>query len=379
MQRRTLVGAALAALTGDAAIVSAQTFPAQPIHIVVPFPPGGGTDALARAIQEPMQRSLGGTIIIDNKGGGGGSIAHEFVAKQPADGHWMVVGANNLPLYPHIVAKLGFDAKTAFVPVGFIAKQESVLVGSADAPWADLKAIIAAAKAAPGSVQYGTAGLTTPMHLSAEQFAMLNGIKLTHVPFRGTGPLVTDLLGGHIKLGMSSITSVAPQIAAGKLKPYAMASLERSALAPTIPTFKELGAGDVDGTIVYTLLAPAGTPPAVVTKLNEALNAAVATPEAKADLAKRGFVAMGGTPQQLGDWLKVQEPIWVPVLKAAGNYHRIKERRVLRSASHSAASPSMSCSDRADNSRRYPPACPVRRSTRHRSWPRWRPALPPAA
>ena len=318
MQRRTLVGAALAALTGDAAIVSAQTFPAQPIHIVVPFPPGGGTDALARAIQEPMQRSLGGTIIIDNKSGGGGSIAHEFVAKQPADGHWMVVGANNLPLYPHIVAKLGFDAKTAFVPVGFIAKQESVLVGSADAPWTDLKAIIAAAKAAPGSVQYGTAGLTTPMHLSAEQFAMLNGIKLTHVPFRGTGPLVTDLLGGHIKLGMSSITSVAPQIAAGKLKPYAMASLERSALAPTIPTFKELGAGDVDGTIVYTLLAPAGTPPAVVTKLNEALNAAVATPEAKADLAKRGFVAMGGTPQQLGDWLKVQEPIWVPVLQAAG-------------------------------------------------------------
>ena len=272
----------------------------------------GGLLAVNASIANVVTVNTGGTV------GGGGSIAHEFVAKQPADGHWMVVGANNLPLYPHIVAKLGFDAKTAFVPVGFIAKQESVLVGSADAPWADLKAIIAAAKAAPGSVQYGTAGLTTPMHLSAEQFAMLNGIKLTHVPFRGTGPLVTDLLGGHIKLGMSSITSVAPQIAAGKLKPYAMASLERSALAPTIPTFKELGAGDVDGTIVYTLLAPAGTPPAVVTKLNEALNAAVATPEAKADLAKRGFVAMGGTPQQLGDWLKVQEPIWVPVLKAAG-------------------------------------------------------------
>ena len=216
------------------------------------------------------------------------------------------------------MAKLGFDAKTAFVPIGFIAKQESVLVGSLDAPWPDLKAIIAAARAAPGSVQYGTAGLTTPMHLSTEQFAMLNGIKLTHVPFRGTGPLVTDLLGGHIKLGMSSITSVAPQIAAGKLKAYAMASLERSSVAPTIPTFKELGAGDVDGTIVYTLLAPAGTPPAVIARLNEALNAAVATPEQKADLAKRGFVAMGGTPQQLADWLKVQEPIWVPVLQAAG-------------------------------------------------------------
>jgi tripartite-type tricarboxylate transporter receptor subunit TctC len=323
IQRRSVLKLPLAAVAAggvSAAQAQAQApaFPSQPVHLVVPFPPGGGTDSLARAIQEPMQKFLGGTVIVDNKGGGGGSIAHEFVAKQPADGHWMVVGANNLPLYPHIVAKLGFDAKTAFAPIGFIAKQESVLVGSLDAPWPDLKAIIEAAKAAPGSVQYGTAGLTTPMHLSTEQFAMMNGIKLTHVPFRGTGPLVTDLLGGHIKLGMSSITSVSQQIAAGKLKPYAMASLERSSVAPTIPTFKELGAGDVDGTIVYTLLAPAGTPPAIVARLNEALNAAVSTPEQKEDLSKRGFVAMGGTPQQLADWLKVQEPIWVPVLQAAG-------------------------------------------------------------
>jgi len=317
-RRRDFLLASLAAVAAGGAGARAQTFPSQPVHIVVPFPPGGGTDALARAIQEPMQRSLGGTIIIDNKGGGGGNIAHDFVANQPADGHWMVVSANNLPLYPYIVAKLGYDPKTAFVPIGFIAKQESVLVGSADAPWPDLKAIIAAAKVAPGSVQYGTAGLTTPMHLSTEQFAMMNGLKLTHVPFRGTGPLVSDLLGGHIKLGMSSITSVAPQIAAGKLKPYAMASLERSSVAPDIPTFKELGAGDVDGTIVYTLLAPAGTPPAVVARLNKALNDAVSTPEGKEDLKKRGFVAMGGTPQQLADWLKVQEPIWVPVLQAAG-------------------------------------------------------------
>jgi tripartite-type tricarboxylate transporter receptor subunit TctC len=316
--RRSLLFIPLAAAAAGGLAARAQTFPSQPVHVVVPFPPGGGTDALARAIQESMQRSLGGTVIVDNKGGGGGNIAHEFVAKQPADGHWMVVSSNNVVLYPYIVAKLGYDPKTAFTPVGFIAKQESVLVGSADAPWADLKAIVAAAKAAPGAVQYGTAGLTTPMHMSTEQFALLNGIKLTHVPFRGTGPLVTDLLGGHIKLGMSSITSVAPQIAAGKLKPYAMASLERSSVAPDIPTFKELGAGDVDGTIVYTLLAPAGTPANVVARLNEALNAAVSTAEGKEDLAKRGFVAMGGTAQQLGDWLKTQEPIWVPVLQAAG-------------------------------------------------------------
>ena len=137
IHRRAFV-ASFGALAAGGSAARAQTFPTQPVHVVVPFPPGGGTDALARAIQEPMQRSLGGTIIIDNKGGGGGNIAHEFVANQHPDGHWMVVSANNLPLYPYIVAKLGYDPKTAFVPIGFIAKQESVLVGSADAPWADL-------------------------------------------------------------------------------------------------------------------------------------------------------------------------------------------------------------------------------------------------
>ncbi len=318
MHRRTFVGSTLATAVAGATSARAQAFPTQPVHLVVPFPPGGGTDSLARAIQETMQKVLGGTLIVDNKGGGGGNIAHEFVAKQPGDGHWTVIGSNNLPLYPYIVARLAYDPKTAFAPVGFIAKQESVFVGSADAPWADLKAIAAAAKAAPGQVQYGTAGLTTPMHLSTEQFAMLNGIKLTHVPFRGTGPLVTDLLGGHIKLGMSSVTSVAAHLQSGKLKAYGMASPERSAVAPEIPTFKELGMGEVDGTIVYALLATAGTPPAAIARLNQALNTAVSTPEAKEDLRKRGFVAMGGTPQQLADWLKVQEPIWVPVLNAAG-------------------------------------------------------------
>ena len=142
--RRSFIVTSLAALAASE-LVRAQNFPSQPVHMVVPFPPGGGTDALARAIQEPMQKALGGTIVIDNKGGGGGSIAPRVrgQANRPT-AHWLVVGANNLPLYPYIVAKLGFDAKTAFAPIGFIAKQELVLVGSADAPWADLKALMAA-------------------------------------------------------------------------------------------------------------------------------------------------------------------------------------------------------------------------------------------
>ena len=149
---------------------------------------------------------------------------------------------------------------------------------------------------------------------------MLNKIKLTHVPFRGTGPLVTDLLGGHIKLGMSSLTSVAPYLASGRLKAYGMAAPERAPSAPDIRTFKEQGAGDVDGTIVYTLIAPPGTPAAAVAKLNEALNAAVATPEMREDLRKRGFVAMGGTPQQLADWTAEQARHLGP--GAAGRGHQ---------------------------------------------------------
>lgn len=317
MKRRHLILASLAASAAGGSGARAQSGSSQPVKLVVPFPPGGGTDALARAIQEPMQKALGQTVIVDNKGGAGGNLAHEFVAKQPADGNTVLISSNNQMLYPFLVANLTFDP-AAFVSVGFIAKQESVFVGSADAPWADLAAITEAARKAPGDVQYGTAGVSTPMHLSTEHYAMLNRITLTHVPFRGTGPLVTDLLGGHIKLGMSSLTSVLPHIVSGKLKAYGMAAPERAASAPDIKTFKEQGAGDVDGTIVYTLIAPPGTPTAAVARLNEALNAAVATPEMREELRKRGFVAMGGTPQQLARWTAEQAPIWGPVLRAAG-------------------------------------------------------------
>ena len=314
-RRQALLGAL--AVGAVAAPAVAQTFPSQPIHIVVPFPPGGGTDALARAIQEPFQKAIGQTVVIDNRGGGGGSIGHEIVAKAAPDGYTVGFSSNNQMLLPYLIARLSFDPAT-FVPIGFVAKQESVFVGSADAPWKDLAAITEAARKAPGDVQYGTAGISTPMHLSTERYAILNKIKLTHVPFRGTGPLVTDMLGGHVKLGMSSVTSVAQHLQNGKLKAYGMAAPERAQSAPDIPTFKELGFGDVDGTIVYTLIATPGTPAPVIAKLNAALNASVATPEMRDDLRKRGFVAMGGTPEELGKWTAVQAPIWGPVLQAAG-------------------------------------------------------------
>jgi tripartite-type tricarboxylate transporter receptor subunit TctC len=306
-----------AALAVGATGAGAQTYPSQPIHMVVPFPPGGGTDALARAIQDVFQKAIGETVIIDNRGGGGSSIGHEIVAKAPPDGYTVLVSSNNQTLLPYLIAHLNFDPG-AFVPIGFIAKQESVFVGSADAPWTDLKAITEAARKAPGDVQYGTAGISTPMHLSTERYAMLNGIKLTHVPFRGTGPLVTDMLGGHVKLGMSSLTSVAQHLQNGKLKAYGMAAPERAQSAPDVPTFKELGMGDVDGTIVYTLIAPPGTPAPIVAKLNAALNASVATPAQREDLRGRGFVAMGGTPEELAKWTGEQAPLWGPVLQAAG-------------------------------------------------------------
>ena len=311
------ITAVLAALAAGVASAAAQTFPSQPIHLVVPFPPGGGTDALARAIQEPLQKALGQTVIIDNRGGGGGSLGHEIVAKAQPDGYTVLMSSNNQMLLPFLIAHLTFNPAD-FVPIGFVAKQESVFVGSADAPWKDLKAITEAARKVPGDVQYGTAGISTPMHLATERYAILNKIKLTHVPFRGTGPLVTDMLGGHVKLGMSSLTSVAQHLQSGKLKAYGMAAPERAQSAPDIKTFKELGFGDVDGTIVYTLIAPPKTPPAIVARLNAALNASVATPEMRADLRGRGFVAMGGTPEELGKWTAEQAPVWGPVLQAAG-------------------------------------------------------------
>ena len=314
--QKTII-ALLAAVAAGTASAAAQTFPSQPIHMVVPFPPGGGTDALARAVQEPLQRALGQTVIIDNRGGGGGSIGHEIVAKASPDGYTLLVRSNNQMLLPYLIAHLNFDP-ASFVPVGFIAKQESIFVGSADAPWKDLTEITDTARSKPGDVQFGTAGVSTPMHLSTERYALLNKIKLTHVPFRGTGPLVTDLLGGHIKLGMSSLTSVAQYLSNGKLKAYGMAAPERAQSMPDVRTFKEQGLGDVDGTIVYTLIAPPGTPAPVIARLNAALNASVATPAMREDLRQRGFVAMGGTPQELANWTAEQAPLWGPVLQAAG-------------------------------------------------------------
>jgi tripartite-type tricarboxylate transporter receptor subunit TctC len=314
--RRGFVAGAVGMLAGVSG-ARADGFPTQPVHVIVPFPPGGGTDSLARAIQEPLQKVLGQTVIIDNRGGGGGNIGHEIVSKAAPDGHTVLISSNNQMLFPYLVAHLGFDP-AAFVSVGFIAKQESVFVGSADAPWKDLAEITEAARKAPGDVQYGTAGVSTPMHLSTERYAILNNIKLTHVPFRGTGPLVTDLLGGHVKLGMSSLTSVLQYLVNGRLKAYGMAAPERASSAPDIKTFKEQGFGDVDGTIVYTLIAPPRTPAAVVAKINEALNASVATPQMREELRQRGFVAMGGTPDELAKWTAEQAPIWGPVLQAAG-------------------------------------------------------------
>ncbi|MBV9835752.1 MAG: tripartite tricarboxylate transporter substrate binding protein [Alphaproteobacteria bacterium] len=316
-RRAALVGGA-ALMSGGVSAARANNYPSQQVRLVVGFPPGGGTDALARAILERFREKLGGSVIVDNKPGAGSNLAHEYVAKLGSDGHTLLVSSNAQTLFPLLIARMNYDPDKDFAPIGFIARQDSVLVGSASAPWPDAKAIVAAARADPGKVQFGTAGLTTPMHLAGEQFGLLNGVKLTHVPFRGTGPLVTDLLGGHVQLGVASLTSVEPHFASGKIKPYALAAERRSELSPQIPTFAELGLGPVEGTIVYTLIVPAATPPDIVQKISHALNETVRAPDMVEDLRKRGFVAMGGTPEELDAWLKKQRPLWGPVLQAAG-------------------------------------------------------------
>ncbi|QQS12484.1 MAG: tripartite tricarboxylate transporter substrate binding protein [Rhodospirillales bacterium] len=311
--------AALGAAPAVPALAQADAYPSrQPIRLVVPFPPGGGTDALARMLAEPLKERLGQSIVIENKPGAGSNLAHEYVAKLPGDGYAILVSGGNLRLFPYMIAKLGYDPKTAFATFGFLGKQESVLVGSANAPWADVKAVLAAAKAEPGRVQFGTAGVTTPMHLAGEQFGLLNGTRLTHVPFKGTGPLVADLLGGHIQLGVSSLSSVEAYFADKRLRPYALASKERSPLAPDVPTFREMGCGDVEGAIVYTLAVPSSTPKAIVRRLNGTLTAVTGSPAVAEQMRKRGFVAMPGTPEILEAWLDEQERIWGPVMVAAG-------------------------------------------------------------
>lgn len=307
-----LIGAFAASLVGIANPASAQpVYPTQkPITLVVPFAPGGGNDILARVIAPKMSQALGQTIVIDNKPGAGGNLGADFVAHAPADGYTLLIASSQVTINPFLGMPVPFKIERDFEPIGLIASVPILLVANNDQPYKTLKEFIQYVRANPGKVSYSSPGNGTPQHLAGEVFAKLNKADMLHVPYKGTGPSITDLIGGQVQVSFATFASAVSHVQAGKLRALGIAGQKRTTLMPDLPAFSEAGLTGYDVGLWYSLLAPANTPRAVVDKVNAALTEALKSPEVAERLTKQGFETKSSTPAELKSYIASEMVRW---------------------------------------------------------------------
>jgi tripartite-type tricarboxylate transporter receptor subunit TctC len=315
-RRQLLVGLAVVALTG-ALRAQAQGYPEHAIRFVVPYPPGGGTDVIARIVQGRLQAALGQNIVIDNKGGAGGSLGTDIVAKAPPDGYTVLFTLNSRTVNPAIYAKLPFDTQKDFEPVGTVASLPQILVAHPHFLANSVAELIALAKAKPGTLAYASVGVGSPGHLAGELFKLRTGTQMTHVPYRGGGPAVTDVMGGQVPLLWVSIPAAAQFVKSGKLKALGVSTLKRSAAFPDVPTLQEAGVPEFEVDSWYAMFVPAKTPKAVIDKLSRALNTTLQDPEIREMLLQQGSEAVGGTPEALEKTVDTELVKWARLAKDA--------------------------------------------------------------
>ena len=308
------------ALLFCAASAFAQSFPSKPLRLVVPFPPGGSTDILARALAQKLGEGLGQPVVIDNRGGAGGTIGAEAAAKAPADGHTIMMGhLGTLAVAPAIYKKLPYDPVKSFAPVALMALVPSVLVVNPHV--LDVKSaqeLIAYARAHPGKLTYGSGGLGSSSHLTTEYFKLATGTDILHVPYKGIGPMLTDLVSGQISMGLNGAPAVMPHVNAGRLRALAVSSAKRLEALPELPTLAESGVPGFEASGWYGIVAPAGTPRVAVDRLNAEIRRIVATPELKARLDQEGATAAAGSPEEFGAFIVSEIERWGAVLRKAG-------------------------------------------------------------
>lgn len=308
-----LAGVPLAFATTTVAAQSA--WPTQTVKLVVPFPPGGGTDVLARMLADKLRPSLSQPIVIENRPGATGNIGNDLVAKAAPDGHTVLMQGTIIGMFPHIFPKLTYDPLKDLVAVGTVAESPNVIVVEASSPLKSLADLVKAGKADARSLNYGTAGLGSPQHLAIEQLASLAGMKLQHITYRGTSPAVTDLLAKQTHFGAFSLSSMLPLIQGNKVRVLAVMSDKRTALLPDAPTVAELGYKGVDSSIRFALFVPAGTPPDVIAKLVAANAKAIADPGLKESFHKAGYETVSATPQQTAAMVQREHDLWGPVVR----------------------------------------------------------------
>ncbi|MEA3028658.1 MAG: hypothetical protein QOF91_3943 [Alphaproteobacteria bacterium] len=309
------IGGAL--LSAD--VAQAQAYPNRPIKVVVPFPAGGPTDGMARIISERLGAVLGQAIVVENRGGGaGGSIGAKFVAAADPDGYTILMTpGGSLTSGPAVHANIGYDPVKAFTPVTLLIETPEVISAHADVPVKSLAELVAYAKANPGKLSWGSQGFGVAPHLLLELFKLEAGINILHVPYRGTAPMLAAIVAGEVQLVADPMTTSLPHIQSGKLRALAIAGVERSPKLPDVPTTKELGYPKLDAPFWLGVVAPAGTPPEIINKLNAAFRDSLNPPETRARLAVLGADIKTGTPQQFGDMLARELALWSGVVKAA--------------------------------------------------------------
>jgi tripartite-type tricarboxylate transporter receptor subunit TctC len=298
---------------------SAQTFPAKPIRVFVPFPPGGGTDVIAREVTNRLTATLGWNFVIENKPGAGGNFGVDAAAKSPADGYTLALGqSSNLSVNPTLYSKMPYDSVKDLAPISLVASAPLVFVVAADSPYKTLADLVAASKAKPGALNFASPGNGTVTHLTGELFQKTAGVKFTHVPYKGASQALTDLIGGQVQLYASSVPTLLGQIKNGKIRPIAVTSAQRVKDLPQVPTIAESGFKGFEAVTWFGFVGPAGIPQPVVAKLNTEINKALQSPELNQRLSEQGATVMGGSPEQFAALIKSDIARWAPIIKESG-------------------------------------------------------------
>jgi tripartite-type tricarboxylate transporter receptor subunit TctC len=309
----TVVAALMAA-----GVASAQTYPSGPMRIVVPFPPGGGTDILARSVAQKLSEAWGVSVLVDNRGGANGTIGAAAVAKAPPDGHTIIVVPSGFAVNPSIYKSLPFDTLRDFAPVTQLAASPLVLVVHPSFPPKSVKELVAFLKARPGEINYGSSGNGSPPHLATELFKLLTGTTMTHIAYKGAGPAAVDVIAGQIPIYFMNALSAVPHMRSGRLRPLGVTSDRRFAGLPGVPTIAEAGVPGYAMTNWYGMLAPAATPRASVTKLHGEVARILNLTELKERLSGEGAEVVASTPEQFAVFLRKEMAIAAKIVKASG-------------------------------------------------------------
>jgi tripartite-type tricarboxylate transporter receptor subunit TctC len=311
----SVLGGRIAAAQNSA---SAERWPNRFVRLVVPFPPGGGTDAIARVVAAKLSDIWGQQVVVENRGGGATNIGTETVVRADADGYTMLLQSMPLAVNRFLFPSLNYDAITDLAPVSLLCEYANIMAVPMSSPANSVADFIANAKTHPGKVTFASSGHGTSVHLSGELFKRMAGIEMLHVPYRGAGPALNDLLPGRVDVMFNNIGAVLPLIQGGKLRGLAVTTAKRTPAVPHMPTIAEAGVPGFDVSSWYALLAPARTPPEIIRKMHEDTVAALSDPTTKERLEQLGVVVVGSTPEELAAFLKAEMDKWAPVIKEAG-------------------------------------------------------------